>query len=204
MTKGEETRQQIIVAAAPLFNQRGYAGCSMGDVMAATGLEKGGLYRHFRSKEELAAEALTYSVGESVRLRTQPTDPTMDALATLRAYIERFVTSPSAVPGGCPLMNAAIDHDDGNTVLRAVARKSFANWKDRLIALIEKGREERVIQRKTNPEWLADTIIASLEGALMLSRIQRSQDPLRHAQQSLAIVLDSVATRTSGRHNYSG
>ena len=55
MSKGQLTRQRIIAQAAPLFNQRGYEGCSINDVMAATGLEKGGIYRHFESKEELAA-----------------------------------------------------------------------------------------------------------------------------------------------------
>jgi TetR/AcrR family transcriptional repressor of nem operon len=193
MTKGEETRRQILVAAAPLFNQRGFAGCSMGDVMEATGLEKGGLYRHFSSKEELAAEALQYAVGESIRLRTHVAEPSLDALAVLRAYIERFVTAPSAVAGGCPLMNGAIDHDDGNIALRAVVRKGFADWKSRLAGLIEQGKAERVIRRTVDADWLADTIIASLEGALMLSRIQRSLDPLRHAQRSLEIVLESVA-----------
>jgi TetR/AcrR family transcriptional repressor of nem operon len=193
MTKGEETRQHIIAAAAPLFNQRGYAGCSMGDVMEATGLEKGGLYRHFKSKEELAAEALSYSVGESVRLRVQAVEPGVDALTSLRAYVERFDKVPSAVPGGCPLMNAAVEHDDGNAALRAFVRASFASWKDRLVALVEQGKRERVIQRKADAAWVADTIIAMLEGALMLSRIQRSQEPMRHAQRSLGIVLDSVA-----------
>jgi len=62
MSKGEATRQRIVEAAAPLFNQRGFAGCSMQDVLDATGLEKGGLYRHFGSKEELAAESFTYAL----------------------------------------------------------------------------------------------------------------------------------------------
>src|SRR3984885_6193510 len=60
MTKGESTRQWIIEQAAPLFNQRGFEGCSMQDVLEATGLEKGGVYRHFESKEELAAEVFRY------------------------------------------------------------------------------------------------------------------------------------------------
>jgi AcrR family transcriptional regulator len=60
MTKGETTRQKIIAQAAPLFNRLGYAGCSMQDIMAATGLEKGGLYRHFSGKEELAEESFRY------------------------------------------------------------------------------------------------------------------------------------------------
>jgi TetR/AcrR family transcriptional repressor of nem operon len=192
MTKGEETRQGIIAAAAPLFNQRGFAGCSMGDVMEATGLEKGGLYRHFDSKEALAAEALAYSIRESVRFKLQFVEEGANALETLRAYLERFVTAPSAVAGGCPLLNGAIEYDDGNAALRAVVRKGFADWKNRLVGLVEQGKRERVIRRGTDAEWLAETIIASMEGAMMLSRIQRSQEPLRHAQRSLQIILDSV------------
>ena len=57
--KKEQTRQRIVAEAAPVFNQRGYAGSSLADLMKATGLEKGGIYRHFSSKEELAGEAAT-------------------------------------------------------------------------------------------------------------------------------------------------
>src|SRR6202171_5234257 len=61
MTKGEQTRKKIVEAAAPIFNQRGYEGSSLNDLMEATGLKKGGIYRHFTSKEELAVEAFDYT-----------------------------------------------------------------------------------------------------------------------------------------------
>ena len=61
MTKGEQTRRRIVEAAAPVFNKRGYEGASLSELMAATGLKKGGIYRHFASKEELAAEAFDYT-----------------------------------------------------------------------------------------------------------------------------------------------
>jgi len=51
MSKGEETRERIVAEAAALFNQRGYEGGSMSELMKATGLEKGGIYRHFSSQE---------------------------------------------------------------------------------------------------------------------------------------------------------
>jgi len=46
---------------APVFNTKGYAATSLSDLMEATGLQKGGLYRHFDSKEELAQEAFDYA-----------------------------------------------------------------------------------------------------------------------------------------------
>ena len=56
MTKGEQTRRRIVEGAAPILNKRGYEGASLNDLMEATGLKKGGVYHHFSSKEELAAE----------------------------------------------------------------------------------------------------------------------------------------------------
>src|SRR6516162_6144375 len=101
MSKGELTRQRIVEQAAPIFNQRGFAGCSMQDVMEATGLEKGGLYRHFSGKEELAAEAFRYSVARTEKVRFDKLDPTRGALDQLREIIDRFVNIRSDVAGGC-------------------------------------------------------------------------------------------------------
>ena len=174
MRKGELTRERIIAQAAPIFNKHGFAGSSMQDVMEATGLEKGGLYRHFRSKEELAVEAFRYALAGAVRLRTEKPDGTRSALDELRSVVRRWVEAPSAVPGGCPLMNTAVDADDGNTVLRELARKGFAEWRERLCGAVRAGMERAEDGRNGAPGaagcGIANTIIATLEGAQMLSR----------------------------------
>jgi len=69
MSKGQRTRERIVAEAASLFNQRGFDGSSMSELMEATGLEKGGIYRHFSSKEELAAEAFDYAWKEALDIR---------------------------------------------------------------------------------------------------------------------------------------
>ena len=61
MRKSEQTRQEIIRKAAPIFNQKGYDGAAPSDLMRATGLEKGGIYRHFASKQELVGEAFDHA-----------------------------------------------------------------------------------------------------------------------------------------------
>src|ERR1700728_1923284 len=126
MNKGELTRQRIVALAAPIFNQHGFAGCSMQDVMEATGLEKGGLYRHFSSKEELAAEAFRYALKNAVKVRTAGLDSRGNSLDKLRYVIKRFVDEPSPMPGGCPLMNTEVDADDGNAVLRELVPTGLA------------------------------------------------------------------------------
>jgi len=200
MRKGQLTRERIIAEAAPIFNTQGFAGSSMQDVMAATGLEKGGLYRHFSSKEELAVEAFRYARSSAVRLRTEKLDRTHGALEQLRSIIGRFVEAPSAIQGGCPLMNTAIDSDDGNPVLRALACEAFADWRERLCAVLREGLASGEIRKKTEPRRIANTIIATLEGALMLSRLEGSKAPLEDAQTSLEELLEAIARKQFKTH----
>lgn len=211
MTKGELTRQKIVANAAPLFNQRGFAGCSMQDVMEATGLEKGGLYRHFSTKEELAAEAFRYALRSSVKTRTDGLQSAGGPLAQLRFFVRRFVEEPSTMPGGCVLMNTAIDADDGNPLLRELARDGIADWKARLARIVEEGIRRREIRRSIDPRRIANTMIATLEGALMISRIEGSRMALRDSRESLEGLLNEIAceqhkarsAQTSPKHSKS-
>lgn len=53
MGKGDKTKNEILQAAKPLFMQKGFAAVSMSDLCSATGLSRGGLYRHFASTDEV-------------------------------------------------------------------------------------------------------------------------------------------------------
>ena len=113
VAKGERTRQKIVETAAVLFNQKGFTGCSMGDIVAASGLEKGTLYGHFSTKEELALIAFDYAWKDTSDKRLRNVETTSNAVDKLRLHIENYVSTPS-FPGGCPLLNFAVDADDGN------------------------------------------------------------------------------------------
>jgi TetR/AcrR family transcriptional regulator, transcriptional repressor for nem operon len=192
MRKGEATRQRIIAEAAPIFNQRGFDGCSMQDLMTATGLEKGGLYRHFANKEDLAAEAFRFALAQNVKVRTEHLDEIPNSINKLKKVVQLFVDLPSAIPGGCPLMNTAIDADDGNPALRDLARKGIQDWRARLTHIIETGIKAGEIRRSTDPRRIANTVIATLEGALMISRLENSRNALRDAQSTLDTLLTSL------------
>src|SRR5688500_10214957 len=92
MGKSEDTRAKIIATAALLFNQRGYNGTSIDDIMQATNLKKGGIYNHFSSKEEIALAAFDHAYAlqseqYGVILKTLRGQPT----AQLHAIIDEFV-----------------------------------------------------------------------------------------------------------------
>ena len=186
MRKGEQTRQQIIRKAAPIFNQKGYDGAALSDLMRATGLEKGGIYRHFASKEELALEAFDYSWQKAVNGRLEGVQNRPDSVDRLKKMVDNFVDMRTGlVPGGCPLMNTAIEADDGNAALRTRARKALQGWISRLSRITSEGIHKHEIDPRIKPRKLSEWIIGSLEGALLISRLQKDNEPLHNARLNL-------------------
>src|ERR1700683_121064 len=191
MRKGEQTRREIIRKAAPIFNQRGFAGAALSDLMKATGLEKGGIYRHFDSKEMRAAEAFDYAWRETLNARIHDLDTVSNTVDRLKQFVANFVERRGVIPGGCPLLNTAIDTDDGNSVLRERARKALRGWQSYLISMISAGIKAREIRSRVNAQELATLIISSLEGAIMLGRLERSEAPLLAVQAHLEDYLEA-------------
>ncbi|HEX2622434.1 MAG TPA: TetR/AcrR family transcriptional regulator [Phototrophicaceae bacterium] len=173
MTKGDETRQMILLRAAEVFNRKGYSGASMADIMQATGLEKGGIYRHFASKDDLALEAFDFAV-DMVRQEFQHAlKDKRDAMDRLRAIVGVYRAMPEGLPvaGGCPVLNTAIEADDTHPVLRDHARRTMDEWREYIRRTAAKGIERGQIRPQVDPDELATFMIAMLEGAIMLTKL---------------------------------
>jgi TetR/AcrR family transcriptional repressor of nem operon len=190
LRKGEVTRQHIIEEAAALFNRRGYAGCALREIMEATGLEKGGIYRHFNSKEEIAAEAFDYAWGQAFAIRTSGMEEIDDPVDKLRRHVANF-TEKTGFPGGCPVLNTATDSDDGNPVLRERVRAAVKRWRALIVRVVEQGQSAGSIREELDPQQVATRILGALEGAIMLSRIERSQAALHTTHALLDAWLDA-------------
>ena len=115
-----------------------------------------------------------------------------------KKMIANFVERRSGlVEGGCPLLNTAIEADNGNALLRGRARKALRMWSERIAELVKEGKRKREIDGRTDPRKLSQLIIGSLEGALMISRIEANDGALENAQTFLNQYLEE-RVRVSG------
>jgi TetR/AcrR family transcriptional regulator, transcriptional repressor for nem operon len=205
MRKGDQTRQEIIRKAAPIFNRRGYEGAALSDLMAATGLKKGGIYRHFDSKQQLAAETFDYAWSLALDKRFEGTRAISNTVDRLKQIVRNFWERRAGlVPGGCPLLNTAIDSDDGNPRLRDKARRALGSWLDRLRFIVEEGQRRGEIRGDIDSSEVATLIVSTLEGSLMVSRLQRKDDPPDWASRHLDEYLETkvrAGRAKAGAHN---
>jgi TetR/AcrR family transcriptional repressor of nem operon len=190
--KGEQTRREIIRKAAPIFNQKGYDGAALSDLMRATGLEKGGIYRHFESKQQLAGESFEHAWKMAMDARFEGTQEIPNTVDRLKQIVRNFRDRRAGlVPGGCPLLNTAIDSDDGNPQLRARARRALTWLLDHLQSIAEEGRKRSEVRSDVDSAKLATLIASTLEGSLMVSRLQRKEEPLDLACHHLEEYLET-------------
>ncbi len=175
MPKSKQTKQYIIEEAAKIFNLKGFAGTSMGDIVKATGLSKGGVYGNFDSKEDIALAAFNHAVqyvSRQVRERTHRISHPLDKLkAVVHFYKERILNPP--IEGGCPIQNTAIDADDNNIALRESVIAALDQWQFRIAATLERGMEEGLVKPDTNPAAFAIRFIGTLEGGIMLAQLYK-------------------------------
>jgi TetR/AcrR family transcriptional repressor of nem operon len=160
--------------------------------MAATGIEKGGIYRHFASKEELALEAFDFAWREVSHVRTRGLEEIKDPLLRIEAFIRNFAERRPGLRGGCPLLNTAIDADDGNPALRARAREALDGWRTRLSSLISLAVRQGTIKRTVQPCAIASIVIGMLEGALMMSRLDEDRYALEIARDHLISYIEDL------------
>jgi TetR/AcrR family transcriptional regulator, transcriptional repressor for nem operon len=165
----------------------------MSELMDATGLEKGGLYRHFESKQELAAAAFDYAWETVNEPRRRGLEDCTTSLEKLLLLVKNFVEQPPrTLPGGCPLLNTAIDSDDGNPVLRGKARAALDQWRAGIADIVRQGQQKQELRKDIDAADVSVVVIASLEGAVMMSRMEKTRDPLLTVGKHLERYLQSL------------
>ena len=197
MRDGERTREHIIERAAVLFNEQGYSGASISDIMAATGLQKGGIYRHFGSKEELAVEAFDFAVGRMAARFGEAMEGVRSPLARLKAIAGVYARIPvdPPVPGGCPVMNTAIESDSSNPRLRARARDAMDGLRRLIRRLVAEAMAGGELRADTDPDGVATVMISTLEGGVMLSMLYDDPAHAARAAEHLGRWLEALGPR---------
>lgn len=187
MGKGEQTRMRIIQESAELFNVKGYAGSTINDIMNATGLKKGGIYRNFESKDQIAAEAFDYAtaiLSDRFSKEVESADTAIDkALALFDVYKDAVHNPP--VKGGCPLLNTAVESDDTHPELRQQALRVMNEGLTYLQEIIQDGIRSGELRPDIDAVSLSSLILSALEGAIMASKLARDNIHIAYSKEHL-------------------
>lgn len=197
MTKAERTRQFILERTAPVFNQYGFEGASLSRLQEVTGLTKGSLYGNFSHKEEVAKEAFLYSmakVREFVGVRIAKEKTAKKKLIALLTFYGEYVFNPP-IPGGCPLLNSAIEADDHQTFLKRTVAREIETTILFIARLLDEGRRNGEFRSDFRSDELAKILFSSVEGALMVSRVSSDDAAMKAVIKHGKFILNSISIK---------
>ena len=179
--RGRASRERIVERAAGLFAERGIAGTSVDEVLAAAKAGKGQFYHYFRNRDELAAAAVGYRCAQVVDGLTDALGE-VSSLAGLEQALAGFIAGfeQSGLPG-CPIGTLATEVAGRNEAARTQAAAGFDAWERLLANALERMRQRGELHADAAPAMLATGLLASIEGGMVLSQTRKDVASLRIA-----------------------
>ncbi|EMD27674.1 TetR/AcrR family transcriptional regulator [Amycolatopsis azurea] len=178
------TRERMIETAMTLFRREGYQATSWRRLVEQAGTPWGSAYHHFPGgKEQLAVAAIelgTAVVAKTVRRAFERNETVEDAVSWWYRKAGEALAADD-YRGGCPLATITLEMAHASPAITKACQDAFAAWHVLLVELLTG-------HGAGNAEDLATAIVNNLEGALLVSRIRRSPDPLERAARHVALV----------------
>lgn len=188
--KGAETRTRLLDTTQDLIEAGGYSGAGLNQVIAASGMPRGSLYFHFPGgKEQLAGEALTLAGRELATTLESVLAEAGGLTEGLEAMVDHLAEGLEAsnFRQGCPLSTTALDAAADSEPIRQACSGGFDAWHRVLV--------DHLASHGVEPEAadeLATTVLAAVEGALLLARTRRDVTPLRIVGRQLRTLAEGA------------
>jgi len=195
LSKAERTRQFIIETTAGIFNTKGYAGTSMSDITEATGLTKGSIYGNFGNKEDVALAVFDYNyakVSAVIQQRIRAAKTFHDKLMVYAQVYDQYTRNNLFPQGGCPILNTAVEADDTNSLLKDRAAQAILKWRRSVQNLMQGGVDAGEFKEGLDIPRLALSIIAMLEGGIMISKVTNSQFCLDKIMNTVELLITDM------------
>ena len=179
--RGRASRERIVERAAELFAERGVAGTSLDDVLAAAGAGKSQLYHYFSGRDDLVAAAVGLRCTQVLAGLTQALG-SVASLAGLEQALNGFAAGfeQMGMPG-CPIGSLAADVAESNEGARQQAAAAFDAWERLFADALERMRQQGELRADASPAVLATALLASLEGGTVLSQTRKDAASLHIA-----------------------
>ena len=190
--KGQATRERIIAAAAREISSGGVARTRLDEVKAAAGVSSSQLYHYFADKHALVLAVIDHQT-EMILGSQQPLFNHLDGIAGLRAWADMLVAMQQQreCRGGCPIGSIGAELAEAAQQARAGAAQGLRRWehaiRDGLRSMHARG------ELTGDPDRLALSLFAALQGGFLLSQIYRDPTPMA---VSLHTTIDYIESLT--------
>jgi TetR/AcrR family transcriptional repressor of lmrAB and yxaGH operons len=189
------SREAIIETTARLLETQGYFATGLNQIVIESKAPKGSLYYYFPDgKEGLTVEVIERigtTVAERIGAHLASIADPVEAVDSFLRYVARAMDA-SNCQGGGPIATVALETATNSERLRSACQRSYRSWQRAFVERLVAGGFDAA-----RAERLGVTIIALIEGAIILCRTEQSSVPLAQAADEIRLLLEG-ANRTAG------
>jgi TetR/AcrR family transcriptional repressor of nem operon len=190
-------KDRIIHESLRQFSTKGYMSTSINDILASVGTSKGGLYNHFKSKEDLFFAALS-EARKIWRQRNlagldQVTRPLDKIKKILENYRDHYLADSENLPGGCVFVALAVELNDQQPHLAKEVNEGFKRFKGMIKRLLDQEQAAGRLKNGIDTAMVAEMIFSGILGACVSHTADKSQKNLDHTIQSLIDFVTSIS-----------
>ena len=181
--KGARTRARIVEAAANLIHERGVATTTLEDVKVAAEVSGSQMYHYFPDKNELVQAVIDYQA-DAIVSRNRRALSNANGVETWRNMVLTAAKRTKA-KGGCALGSLAGQLAESDPDARELIAAGFDQWAGAIADGLRSLHAEGRLPDGIDPDDLAVTLLATLEGGLLLSQVQQRSRPFETAINTL-------------------
>jgi TetR/AcrR family transcriptional regulator, transcriptional repressor for nem operon len=197
-----DTRQKLVDQALHLFATKGYQATSVAEILSAAGANSGSLYHFFPTKQDLLVAVLERYFDGLHPMLLDPawvgvSDPVERVFALLGRYRQMLVDTQFFY--GCPIGSLALEFKEPDPAVRAGIARNFAQWTDEVERCISDARDR--FPPSVSVGDLANFVLTTMEGGVMLSRTYGSIDAFDRAVAQLRNYFDLLMQVNAPAHS---
>jgi TetR/AcrR family transcriptional repressor of nem operon len=185
--KGARTRARIVEAAAALIHERGVAGATLEDVKVAAEVSGSQLYHYFPDKNELVQAVIDYQADTIVK-RNAHALGSANGVEAWRKMVIAAARRTQAI-GGCQLGSLGGQLAESDPEARALIAAGFDQWTAAISDGLRSLHADGKLPPNIDPDDLATTLLATLQGGLLLAQVQRDIRPFETAVNTLLALM---------------
>jgi len=187
------TREKLLAAGLETLHKRGFNATGVQDITDAAKVPKGSFYNHFESKDALGVEVVVRYAAMGAARRQLLVDGSGQPLARLRAHFKSLnqLGPASGFSRGCLLGNFSTELSTQSPAIRAAVEAALDDWTQAIAQVIAEAQEAGDVSGELSAEVLAGFLLNAWEGAVMRSRVEKTQAAL---DAFLAVTFNKILT----------
>jgi TetR/AcrR family transcriptional repressor of nem operon len=169
-------RDKILTNGLQVMLERGYVGASVRDIVEAAGVPQGSFTNHFASKEAFSLEVLDlYFANSRVVIGETLRNDALPPLKRLRAYVDASISAirKHDSKNGCLVGNFSAEASDHSEIIRKRVSDIYAELREAVAYCLKAAVKAGELPRNLKISEVADFIVAGLQGAFLVSKVER-------------------------------